>query len=149
MEILVDRKWKRDAYTIGNLYVNGKRFSDGKNYCNTLEDTDRGLRQDMSTQTLLLMKKPGVTAIPTGKYKVTITYSSRFKRLMPLVNNVPAFSGIRIHAGNTAADTEGCLLVGRNTAKGVVSNSKYWFNLLYAAIDKALKRGESVNITYK
>ena len=149
MEILVDRKWKRDAYTIGNLYVNGKRYSDGKNYCNTLEDTDRGLRQDMSTQTLFLMKKPGVTAIPTGKYKVTITYSSRFKRQMPLVNNVPAFSGVRIHAGNVAADTEGCLLVGRNTEKGVVSNSRYWFKLLYADIDKALKRGESVTITYK
>lgn len=149
MEIIVDRKWKKSAYTIGNLYVNGKRFSDGKNYCNTLEDADRGLRQDMSVQTLLMMKKPHVTAIPMGKYKVTITYSPRFKRNLPLVNDAKAFSGIRIHPGNTAEDTDGCLLVGRNTAKGMVSNSRYWFNLLYAEIDKALKKGESVNIEFK
>ena len=149
MEIVVERMWKKAAYTIGNLYVNGQRFSDGHNYCNTLEDTDRGLRQDMSVQTLLLMKKPHVTAIPTGKYKVTITYSPKFKRKLPLVNDVPAFSGIRIHPGNLAADTDGCLLIGRNTAKGMVSNSRYWFNLLYARIEKALAKGEGVTLEIK
>lgn len=149
MEIVVERRWKKATYTIGNLYVNGQRFSDGHNYCNTLEDADSGLRQDMSTQTLLLMKKPGVTAIPTGKYKVTITYSPKFKRELPLVNDVPAFSGIRIHPGNLAADTDGCLLIGRNTANGMVSNSRYWFNLLYAQIEKALAKGEGVTLTIK
>ena len=95
------------------------------------------------------MKKPHITAIPTGRYQITATYSPHFNRTLPLLNNVPGYSGVRIHPGNTAADTDGCILVGENTAKGRVNNSKYWFNLLYAAIDKALKRGESVNITYK
>ena len=149
MEIIVDRKWKKSAYTIGNLYVNGKRFSDGKNYCNTLEDADRGLRQDMSVQTLLMMKKPHVTAIPMGKYKVTITYSPRFKRNLPLVNDVKAFSGIRIHPGNTAEDTEGCILVGKNKLVGQVVDSRIWLHRLKQKIVEAKSRGEPVWITVK
>ena len=149
MEITVERKWKRDGYTIGTLSINGKRFGDGKHYCCTLEDTDRGLDSKMPTSKILFMKKPHITAIPTGRYQITTTYSPHFNRTLPLLNNVPGYSGVRIHPGNTAADTDGCILVGENTAKGRVNNSKYWFNLLYAAIDKALKRGESVNITYK
>ena len=149
MEIVVERMWKKAAYTIGNLYVNGQCFSDGHNYCNTLEDTDRGLKQCMSLTVLQGMKKAHVTAVPTGMYKVTITYSPKFKRKLPLVNDVPAFSGIRIHPGNLAADTDGCLLIGRNTAKGMVSNSRYWFNLLYARIEKALAKGEGVTLEIK
>ncbi len=149
MEITVERKWKRDGYTIGTLSINGKRFGDGKHYCCTLEDTDRGLDSKMPMNKILFMKKPHITAIPTGRYQITATYSPHFNRTLPLLNNVPGYSGVRIHPGNTAADTDGCILVGENTAKGRVNNSKYWFNLLYAAIDKALKRGESVNITYK
>ena len=149
MERTVERKCKRDGYTIGTLSINGKRFGDGKHYCCTLEDTDRGLDSKMPMNKILFMKKPHITAIPTGRYQITATYSPHFNRTLPLLNNVPGYSGVRIHPGNTAADTDGCILVGENTAKGRVNNSKYWFNLLYAAIDKALKRGESVNITYK
>lgn len=75
MEILVERKWKRDAYTIGNIYVNGKRFGDGKNYCNTLEDADRGLTQSMPLAEIKKHKIYGETAIPAGTYKVKFTFS--------------------------------------------------------------------------
>lgn len=149
MEITVERKWKRDEYTIGTLSINGKRFGDGKHYCCTLEDTDRGLDSKMQLSKILFLKKPHVTAIPTGRYAVTATYSPHFNRTLPLLNNVPGYSGVRIHPGNTAADTDGCILVGENTAKGRVNNSKYWFALVMQQIFLALNKGEKVFITIK
>lgn len=94
MELLVERKYKKDKYTIGNLYVNSEFFS------NTLEDKDRNLKQSMSEEEIKKLKVYGETAIPTGRYKITRTYSSKFGKTMILINNVKGFSGIRIHSGN-------------------------------------------------
>lgn len=149
MEITVERKWKKDGYTIGTLSINSKRLGDGKHYCCTLEDTDRGLEQNMSLEKILFLKKPHLTAIPTGRYQITVTYSPHFKRNLPLLNNVPGYSGVRIHPGNTAEDTDGCILVGENNAKGRVNNSKYWFALVMQQIFLALNKGEKVFITIK
>ena len=149
MEITVDRKWKKDGYTIGTLSIDGKRLGDGKHYCCTLEDTDRGLDSKMSTGKILFLKKPHVTAIPTGRYEVTVTYSPRFKRNLPLLNNVPCYSGVRIHPGNTAEDTDGCILVGENTTKGRVNNSRYWFVIVMEKIQEAIGRKEKVMMTIK
>lgn len=118
MDIVVWRKYRKADYTIGRVYLDGKFF------CNSLEDTDRGLTQYMSVGEIMNAKIKGRTAIPIGDYKVTRTYSPKYKRLMPLVNNVKGFAGIRIHSGNTHKDTEGCLLLGDNTAKGMVTNSR-------------------------
>ena len=149
MELLLERKWKRNGYTIGTLSIDGKRLGDGKHYCCTLEDTDRGLDSKMSLNKIMFMKQPHVTAIPTGRYQVTTTYSPRFGRNMPLLNNVPGYSGVRIHPGNTAADTDGCILVGENTAKGRVNNSRYWFDILLRKLNAAFMRGSDVFITIK
>lgn len=138
MELLIDRKWKRPTYTIGILYVNGERF------CETLEDTDRGLSQ--SDPDSIKKKVKGKTAIPTGRYKVAITYSPRFKRSLPLVENVPGFEGIRIHPGNTDRDTEGCILVGENRKKGMVLNSRVWFNKLFDMLVTAWKNREKLRL---
>lgn len=97
MEITVNRAWKRDGYTIGTLSIDGKRLGDGKHYCCTLEDTDRGLEQGMALNKILFLKIPHVTAIPRGRYEVTMTYSPKFKRYLPLINAVPGYEGVRIH----------------------------------------------------
>lgn len=149
MEITVERKWKRDGYTIGTLSIDGKRFGDGKHYCCTLEDTDRGLDSKMPISKILFMKRPHITAIPTGRYEVTLTYSPHFHRTLPLLNNVPGYSGVRIHPGNTAADTDGCILVGENTAKGRVNKSQYWFTLVMWEITRTIDKGGKVFITIK
>lgn len=94
MELLVERKYKKDKYTIGNLSINGEYF------CNTLEDKDRNLTQSMSEDQIKKIKVYGETAIPLGRYKITRTYSSKFGKTMILINNVKGFSGIRIHSGN-------------------------------------------------
>lgn len=146
MLIKIDRKWKKEKYTISNVFVNGKRFTDGKNYCNALEDTDRGLTSDMTVDQIFKKKVYGKTAIPTGEYNITITYSPSFNRKLPLVNAVKGFTGVRIHSGNSAKDTYGCILIGRNDVVGKITNSRYWFNLLYADIKKALDRGEIVKL---
>lgn len=138
MQITVTRNYKKPAYTIGRLYI------DGAYICNTLEDTDRQLRQDMTTLQIRKLKIKGQTAIPTGTYEVTRTYSPRFKRQLPLVNNVPGFDGIRIHSGNTAKDTEGCILPGMNTRKGMVTDSRKWFLVIDDRIAAALKTGAKV-----
>lgn len=107
MIVNVKRTFKGSEYTIGKLYI------DGHYLCDTLEDTVRNG-----------VKIAGKTAIPAGKYKVKKTMSPRFKKILPEILNVPGFSGVRIHAGNTAADTDGCLLLGLNKAKGQVLESQ-------------------------
>ena len=106
MKITVKRTFKGPEYTIGKLYIDDNYF------CDTLEDTVRKV------------KIAGKTAIPAGSYKVKKTMSPRFKKILPEILNVPNFSGVRIHSGNTAADTDGCLLLGLNKAKGQVLCSK-------------------------
>lgn len=118
MELTLIRKYKKTAYTIGRLYI-GTRY-----FCDTLEDRDRGLAQGMGEQRVKAGKVKGQTAVPTGRYRVQMTFSNRFGRPLPQLMAVPGFSGIRIHAGNTAKDTDGCILVGRNKAVGMVLNSR-------------------------
>lgn len=146
MEIKVGREWKKKGYTISRVYIDGERWGDGKQWCSCLEDEDRGLRQEMTESEIARMKVKGQTAIPQGRYDVVMTYSPRFGRVMPLVENVKGFSGIRFHAGNDAVDTEGCLLWGVNSAVGKVLNSRYWTGLLEERIADALKKGESVRL---
>lgn len=144
MRIRIDRAWRKSSYTISRVFINGERFGDGKNWCNVLEDTDRGLRSSMTLEEILSVKVPGQTAIPRGIYQVIITYSPKFKKRLPLLQNVPGFSGIRIHSGNKARDTEGCLLPGINNEVGRVNNSRYWTEMLCEKIDKAIQAGEKV-----
>ena len=141
MEILVERKWKKDNYTIGRLYV------DGVFMCNTLEDTDRGLHQGMEVSEIKAKKIPGKTAIPTGRYKVTLkTQSQKFKDkknyqfckgYLPRLVDVPGYTGVLIHIGNYPKDTDGCILVGENKVKGGVVNSVATFTKLYEVLKQA------------
>ena len=128
MEILVKRLYKNSAYTIGKMYI------DGQYLCDTVEDCDRGLKQSMTSQQIAVKKVYGKTAIPAGRYKVTLTFSSKFKRVLPLVNDVIGFLGIRIHSGNTAEDSLGCIIVGENKIKGGVINSRTTMERLMAKL---------------
>lgn len=143
LRLLVDRKWKKDTYTIGRLYV------DGVLWCNTLEDKDRGLTSKMNTEDIKKIKVYGETAIPTGKYQVTYSYSPKFKRYLPRVNDVPCYTGILIHNGSTDKNTSGCVLVGENKIKGQLVNSTYWMNKLCERIKEAVNHGEIVMIEIK
>lgn len=140
MELTLKRIAKRDTYTIGKLYVDGEYF------CDTLEDKDRGLTSDMSLVEIKKIKVKSKTAIPTGRYKVTMNMSTRFKKIMPQILNVPGFDGIRIHSGNTSADTEGCVLLGQNKVVGKVINSRTYTNKLYQIISDKVKK-ETIYIT--
>ena len=118
MEIKVIRFYKGKDYTIGRMLIDGKYVSD------VLEDKDRGLSDSMSEEEIKKKKIYGETAIPTGKYKVVLDYSPKFKKILPHILNVKGFEGIRIHSGNDKEDTFGCLLVGYNRQKGKVLNSR-------------------------
>lgn len=118
MEAKLERAWRLETYTVGRVLVDDERFSE------SMEDKDRGLTQDMSEEEIKRVKVYGETAIPTGVYTVKMTYSPKYKRMMPEVLNVPGFSGIRIHSGNTAKDSLGCILLGRNTKVGMVTESR-------------------------
>ena len=138
MELELRRIARRDTYTIGRLYIDGVRF------CDTLEDTDRGLRQDMAVPVLRAKKRKGITAIPTGRYMVTLKVKSPKYSLrkqydfcggyVPRLVNVPAYEGVLIHIGNYPKDTEGCILVGKNTKVGAVLESAATFRKLYAIL---------------
>lgn len=132
MEIDLIRKTKTDKTTIGDLSVNGKFF------CFVFEDKDRGLTQSMSLTQIKKLKVYGETAIPEGRYEIVITMSDRFKRRLPLLMNVPGYEGIRIHTGNKAVDTHGCLLPGRVKSVDAVAESTIAFNSLFALLDKTL-----------
>lgn len=107
---------------------------DGVFECLTLEDVVREI------------KIPGATAIPSGNYNLSIGHSNKFKRMMPKIDNVPGFSGILIHWGNTSADTEGCILVGKSSSKNFIGSSKLTFNNLYKKLEIASQSG-SIQIT--
>lgn len=141
MELLLKRIARKPTYTIGHLYIDGVYF------CDTIEDTDRGLRQSLPESVNRAKKRFGATAIPTGRYQVTLGIKSpKFSKkkqydfcggYLPRLINVPAFDGVLIHIGNTAKDTEGCLLVGRNTKVGKVLDSGVTFRALYAKLKEA------------
>ena len=153
MELMLDRKWKKDTYTIGRLYIDGVLF------CNTIEDKDRGLTQDMPLEEIKKKKVYGETAIPTGRYKVSMIVQSpkyakskkyeKCKGYIPRLVNVPGYDGILIHIGNYAKDSYGCILVGENTKKGAVMKSTEWFWRLYTLLKMADERGEDIWITIK
>lgn len=134
MKITLKRIALKDTYTIGKLYIDGEYF------CDTLEDKVRDLNKNGVFDNVE-KKIYGETAIPYGTYNIKWTYSNKFKKYMPLIENVPSFAGIRIHSGNTNADTQGCVLVGENKAVGKVLNSKNTVNKLYPIIQKACKNG--------
>jgi hypothetical protein len=120
----------RDTYTIGKLYVKDDKISDNWSYlCDTLEDKYRGDKLDG-------IKVFGQTAIPKGTYKGCFDYSTHFHTIMPHILDVPYFEGIRIHCGNTDLDSEGCLLVGYNTSKGILTNSRFAFQKLMNFLNK-------------
>lgn len=129
MELRLDRVDLSAARTIGKLHV------DGTFECWTLEDA---VRPDPDPSTPENEAKiPGATAIPEGRYRVRVTYSPRFKRRLPLLDNVPGFEGIRIHAGNTAQDTEGCILVGLARSENSIIASRVALTRLQTRIQTA------------
>lgn len=121
MNLKLIRKYPAADCVIGELYVNNM-FE-----CYTCEDVERPV------------KVKGETAIPRGIYEVVITYSERFKKPLPLLQNVPGYEGIRIHPGNTAADTEGCILPGKTKTTNAVGQSVDAFNTLFMKITQAAK----------
>lgn len=141
MEIQVSRIARKDGYTIGRMSLNGVYF------CDTLEDTDRGLNSTMPLDEILAKKIKAQTAIPTGKYDVILTFSPRFKRVLPLLLNVPGYQYIRVHNGNRPDSTEGCLLVGENKVKGQVINSRATLEKLMSVLLECEKRKEKITIT--
>ena len=154
MELIVDRKWKKQNYTISNLTIDGKWF------CNVLEDKDRNLDSSMSIAKIRELKKPSITAIPRGTYEITLdvispkySTNSFYKQVcngkVPRLLNVKGFEGILIHAGNTDKDSAGCLLVGMNLERGKVLKSQETFRKLYKMLSEAKLRGEYIQITIK
>ena len=130
MEIKLHRTTFTELSTIGKLEIND--FG-----CYTLEDTDRGLDQNMTLDEIKETKVWGKTAIPTGRYKATITHSNRFNRLMPLLNDVSGFDGIRIHTGNTPENTDGCILVGLDKFANRITDSVKAFEQLFPILQNA------------
>lgn len=118
MEILVTREPTANGCTIGTMTI------DGAFECYTLEDVVRPAGE----------KVYGQTAIPEGRYRVKLTMSNRFKIVLPLLENVPNFEGVRIHPGNTAADTDGCILVGQSKTSNSIGASRLAFDRLFARL---------------
>lgn len=150
MELRLDRIFRTNEYTIGELYVDGAYISD------TLEDPVRPLPEVCPNTPKGIAckckeKVYGDTAVPAGTYEVKLSYSNRFKRIMPEILNVPHFLGIRIHKGNKTADTEGCILVGTwdGMKEDWISNSKIAFNKLMSLLQEATDKKKPITITIK
>lgn len=153
MDIKVKRIARKDKYTIGKMYVNGVYV------CDTLEDKDRGLRQDMSLEEIQKIKVKNETAIPTGKYSVRLDivsprfggqsfYQNVCKGCLPRLEDVPGFEGVLIHCGNTDKDSSGCILVGLNKVVGQVINSRDTFTKLWNVyMKRAIRYKEKIIIT--
>lgn len=135
MKLTLKRIALRPTYTIGKLYIDDIYF------CDTIEDTVRDLNKNGKFDNGE-KKVHSKTAIPYGIYEIKWTYSPRFKKYTPQLMNVPSFEGIRIHAGNTSADTEGCLILGKNKQVGKVLNSRATINKFYPIIKNACSNGK-------
>lgn len=135
MKLTLKRIALRPTYTIGKLYIDDVYF------CDTIEDTVRDLNKNGKFDNGE-KKVHSKTAIPYGIYEIKWTYSPRFKKYTPQLMNVPSFEGIRIHAGNTSADTEGCLILGKNKQIGKVLNSRDTINKFYPIIKEACSNGK-------
>lgn len=135
MELTLNRIFLGSSATIGELLINDKHL------CDTLEDRVRPEGE----------KVYGKTAIPEGTYEVKLTHSPRFKKILPEILNVPNFSGIRIHTGNSSKDTEGCILVGTwdGEKEDWVGNSRIAFDELMTLLEEATNNKEKVTITVK
>ena len=151
MRLKIERRWKKATYTIGVLFVDGFRF------CETLEDKDRGLKQTDHPEYIRVRKVYQETAIPTGTYKVAMNVTSPkysasawYWKLcqgkVPRLLNVPCWEGVLIHTGNSALDTAGCLLVGKNTKVGQLTDSRVTFQKIYKLMKEAYDKGEEITI---
>lgn len=141
MEIKVIRKYFKETYTIGNVFVDGQWFS------NSLENKDRGLDQSMPLSQLKKLKKYGITAIPTGRYEVKSYFWPKYRKTYPLLMNVPAFTGILIHGMQNASQSLGCIGIGENKRKGEILNSQVYVRRLTEMLISAEKKGEKTYIT--
>lgn len=136
------RKIFTDVSTIGELFI------DGKHFCWTLEDIDRQRQKDGSIIPWNIgIKIPGETAIPYGTYEVITNYSNRFKKVMPLIKDVPGFTGVRLHSGNDVDSTEGCPVLGYIKNPNWVGQSKVAFIDFFELLTTALNNDERVFIT--
>lgn len=135
MKLTLNRIFLGSSATIGELYVDGEHIAD------TLEDRVRPEGE----------KVYGKTAIPEGTYEMVLSYSPRFKKILPEILNVPNFTGIRIHCGNSSADSSGCILVGTwdGEKEDWVSDSKIAFNKLMSLLEEATNNKEKITITVK
>ncbi len=151
MRLKLIRRYKKDTYTIGQLLVDGAFF------CNTLEDKDRGLTQDMPLPVIKAAKVYGETAIPAGVYDIDMETRSPkyagvewYRKLnggyMPTICEVPGYTRVLIHPGSTPLDTMGCVLVGQNKVKGQLVNSRATFARLYKLMKDAHGRGEDITL---
>lgn len=143
MKIVIERKYKKEGYTIGSLFINGQWI------CNTLEPRDRGLKQSMSRLEIAIAKVYQETAIPEGSYRVKVGLSTKFNARRPYILDVTGFSGIMIHEGNTVRDTKGCILVGKNTVKGRLTESRKCLGEVMSRVLDAEDRDEVVMITLR
>ena len=151
LELTIERRYFKSTYCIGKLLVEGMPLSD------SLEDKDRGLTSDMPTSKIYLKKVYGQTAIPTGRYEVRLSYSpkyakrpwaAKYKGLIPEIMEVPGFSNVRLHVGNSSADTSGCPLVGENKVVGrLVNSTQAFYDLMDYYLVPAHQRKEKIFIT--
>ena len=153
MLIKVERKARKSAYTVGKVSIDGKAF------CDSLEDTDRGATQVMpfvstggnkgywvKPDGTHIDKVPGKTAIPTGRYDACSYYWPKFKSYVVQLLRVPGFTGILMHNGMTADHSEGCVLLGKNNVVGRLDGDRIYMDALAARVMAAEKRGEKIAV---
>lgn len=153
MKIKVQRKARKDTYTVGKVYIDGVLF------CDSLEDTDRGATQDMTFTPTggangywttegggIIDKVYGKTAIPTGVYYACSYYWPKFKSYVVQLLRVPGFTGILMHNGMTADNSEGCILLGKNNIVGRLDGNRIYMDAIVARVMAAEHRGEKVEV---